>query len=133
MEDKKELVLVQLQYFFTQLLYFLFSFTSITSALFFYINLLLYSQVEWTRTPQTVKMCVVCLQAVREKLSRGLYSVCVSLHSRLGGPALCWPHLKEQQWMQVTEPVEHYGRICDMRLQINQNLHVVRKHTDWGQ
>ncbi|XP_053084171.1 uncharacterized protein ofcc1 isoform X2 [Pangasianodon hypophthalmus] len=82
-------------------------------------------QVEWTRTPQPVEVCVVCLRAVREKLSRGLYSVCVSLHSGLGGPALRWSRLKEQQWTGVTEPVEHHGRICDMELIINQNLHVV--------
>ncbi|XP_058231815.1 uncharacterized protein ofcc1 [Hemibagrus wyckioides] len=82
-------------------------------------------QVEWTRTPQPTEVRVVCLRAVREKLSRGLYSVCVSLQSGLGGPALRWSCLKEQQWTSVTEPVEHQGRICDMELLINQNLHVV--------
>ncbi|XP_060756072.1 uncharacterized protein ofcc1 isoform X2 [Neoarius graeffei] len=82
-------------------------------------------QVEWTRTPQPMEVCVVCLRAVREKLSRGLYSVCVSLHSGLGGPALCWSRLKEQHWTGVTEPVEHHGRICDIELLINQNLHMV--------
>ncbi|KAF4075904.1 hypothetical protein AMELA_G00224260 [Ameiurus melas] len=82
-------------------------------------------QVEWTRTPQPMEVCVVCLRAVREKLSRGLYSVRVSLHSGLGSPALCWSGLKEQQWTGVTEPVEHHGRICDIELHINQNLHVV--------
>lgn len=71
---------------------------------------------------------MVCLRAVREKLSRGLYSVCVSLHSGLGGPALCWSRLKEQHWTGVTEPVEHHGRICDIELLINQNLHMVREH-----
>ncbi|XP_060756075.1 uncharacterized protein ofcc1 isoform X5 [Neoarius graeffei] len=84
-------------------------------------------QVEWTRTPQPMEVCVVCLRAVREKLSRGLYSVCVSLHSGLGGPALCWSRLKEQHWTGVTEPVEHHGRICDIELLINQNLHMVKK------
>ncbi|XP_047006249.2 uncharacterized protein LOC108256210 [Ictalurus punctatus] len=87
-------------------------------------------QVEWTRTPQPMEVCVVCLRTVREKLSRGLYSVRVSLHSGLGGPALRWSGLKEQQWTGVTEPVEHHGQICDIELLINQNLHVVRKHTD---
>ncbi|XP_046733377.1 uncharacterized protein ofcc1 isoform X3 [Silurus meridionalis] len=82
-------------------------------------------QVEWTRTPQQMEVCVVCLRAVREKLSRGMYSVCVSLHSGLGGPALHWSRLKEQQWMRVTKAVEHRGRVCDMELLINQNLHVV--------
>ncbi|XP_053467432.1 uncharacterized protein LOC128599645 [Ictalurus furcatus] len=82
-------------------------------------------QVEWTRTPQPMEVCVVCLRTVREKLSRGLYSVRVSLHSGLGGPALRWSGLKEQQWTGVTEPVEHHGQICDIELLINQNLPVV--------
>lgn len=93
------------------------------------IRLFLFSQVEWTRTPQPIEVCVVCLRAVREKLSRGLYKLCVSLHSGLCGAALGWSHLKEHQWTGVTEPVEHQGRTCDMELLINQNLHVVRKHT----
>lgn len=90
----------------------------------------MFDQVEWTRTPQPMEVRMVCLRAVREKLSRGLYSVCVSLQSGLSGPALRWSRLKEQQWTRVTEPVEHHGRICDMELLINQNLHVVRKNTD---
>ncbi|KAK3515697.1 hypothetical protein QTP70_029766 [Hemibagrus guttatus] len=84
-----------------------------------------FPQVEWTRTPQPMEVRVVCLRAVREKLGRGLYSVCVSLQSGLGDPALRWSRLKEQQWTSVTEPVDHHGRICDMELLINQNLHVV--------
>ncbi|KAG9283544.1 hypothetical protein AMEX_G2316 [Astyanax mexicanus] len=79
-------------------------------------------QVEWVRTPRPVEVRVVCLRGVREKLCSGLYSVSVSLHSRLGGPALHWTQLKGQQWSSTTEPVEHKGRFCDIDLQLNQSV-----------
>uniref|UniRef100_A0A8B9KNI5 Uncharacterized protein n=2 Tax=Astyanax mexicanus TaxID=7994 RepID=A0A8B9KNI5_ASTMX len=76
----------------------------------------------WVRTPRPVEVRVVCLRGVREKLCSGLYSVSVSLHSRLGGPALHWTQLKGQQWSSTTEPVEHKGRFCDIDLQLNQSV-----------
>ncbi|XP_037389692.1 uncharacterized protein ofcc1 [Pygocentrus nattereri] len=82
-------------------------------------------QVEWVRTPQPVEVCVLFARAVREKLCSGLYSVSVSLHSQLGGPALHWSQLKEQQWNGATEPVVHKGRFCDTDLQLNQSFCVV--------
>ncbi|KAG7526889.1 hypothetical protein JOB18_046578 [Solea senegalensis] len=73
--------------------------------------------------PQPVEVCVRCLRATRDKLPRGLYSVSVSLHSRLGGSALAWCSKKEQQqWAVSTEPIEHRGRVYDTDLYINQNL-----------
>lgn len=69
-----------------------------------------------------------CLRAVRDKLPRGLYSLSVALHSRLGGPALTWSRLKEEQWAGTTEPVEHGGHFYDTELHVNQSLFTVRKH-----
>nr|XP_019942833.1 PREDICTED: uncharacterized protein LOC109629530 [Paralichthys olivaceus] len=80
-------------------------------------------QMNQSRTPQPVEVCVCCLRAARDKLPRGLYAVSVSLYSRLGGSALAWHSKKEeQQWALTTEPVEHRGRFYDTYLHINQNL-----------
>ncbi|KAL0157277.1 hypothetical protein M9458_048523, partial [Cirrhinus mrigala] len=80
--------------------------------------------VEWTRTPEPIEVLVLCLRAVREKLPRGLYSLSVSLQTRLGGRTLRWSRLQEQQWVGRTEPVEHQGRYFDIELNINQSLYM---------
>ncbi|AWP20824.1 putative orofacial cleft 1 candidate 1 protein [Scophthalmus maximus] len=83
-------------------------------------------QVNQSRTPQPVEVCVCCLRAARDKLPRGLYAVSVSLDSRLGGSALAWCSKREQQqWPVCTEPVEHRGRFDDTDLPINQNLFMI--------
>lgn len=74
-------------------------------------------------------MC--CLRATRDKLPRGLYTVSVALHSRLGGPALAWSSKEEQQqWVVSTEPIKHQGRFYDTDLHINQSLFMVREFFD---
>lgn len=84
-------------------------------------------QMNQSITPQPVEVCMCCLRATRDKLPRGLYTVSVALHSRLGGPALPWCSKKEQQqWRVSTDPVEHRGRFCDTDLHINQHLLMVR-------
>lgn len=84
-------------------------------------------QVDQITSPQPVEVCVCCLRATRDKLPRGLYTVSVALHSRLGGPALAWHSKKEQHERAVsTEPTEHRGRYCDTDLNINQSLFMVR-------
>ncbi|XP_050954770.1 uncharacterized protein ofcc1 [Labeo rohita] len=85
----------------------------------------LHWQVEWTRTPEPIEVLVLCLRAVREKLPRGLYSLSVSLQTRLGGRTLRWSRMQEQQWVGRTEPVEHQGRYFDIELNINQSLYMV--------
>ncbi|XP_070784660.1 uncharacterized protein ofcc1 [Enoplosus armatus] len=83
-------------------------------------------QVNRSSTPQPLEVCVCCLRATRDKLPRGLYTVNVALHSRLGGPALAWCHKKEQQqWAVSTEPMEHLGRFHDTDLHINQSLFMI--------
>uniref|UniRef100_A0A667Z9G2 Orofacial cleft 1 candidate gene 1 protein n=1 Tax=Myripristis murdjan TaxID=586833 RepID=A0A667Z9G2_9TELE len=83
-------------------------------------------QVNQCKSLHTVEVCVRCLRAVRDKLPRGLYSVSVALHSCLGGPAMAWSILKEQQqWAETTEPVEHQGRFFSIDLHINQSLYMV--------
>ncbi|KAM9332608.1 uncharacterized protein ofcc1 [Pholidichthys leucotaenia] len=75
---------------------------------------------------QPVEVCVCCLRAARDKLPRGLYTVNVALHSRLGGPAVAWCGLKKDQtWAVCTEPTEHRGRFYDKELLINQSLFMV--------
>uniref|UniRef100_A0A3Q3GT59 Orofacial cleft 1 candidate 1 n=1 Tax=Labrus bergylta TaxID=56723 RepID=A0A3Q3GT59_9LABR len=64
-------------------------------------------QLNQSTTSQPVEVCVRCLRATRDKLPRGLYSVSVGLHSRLGGQALDWCSKKEQQqWAVSTEPMD---------------------------
>nr|XP_046227443.1 uncharacterized protein ofcc1 isoform X2 [Scatophagus argus] len=83
-------------------------------------------QVSRSTTPQPVEVCVCCLRATRDKLPRGLYTVSVALHSRLGGPALAWGSGKEQQQRTVsTEPIEHRGRFYDSDLHVNQSLFMI--------
>ncbi|XP_074478828.1 uncharacterized protein ofcc1 [Sebastes fasciatus] len=83
-------------------------------------------QVNQSTTPQPVEVCVCCLRATRDKVPRGLYTVSVALHSRLGGPALAWCSKKEQrQWAASTEPIEHRGRYCDTDLHLNQSLFMI--------
>ncbi|XP_010789714.1 uncharacterized protein ofcc1 [Notothenia coriiceps] len=83
-------------------------------------------QVDQITSPQPVEVCVCCLRATRDKLPRGLYTVSVALHSRLGGPALAWRSKKEQHERAVsTEPIEHRGRYCDTDLNINQSLFMI--------
>ncbi|XP_044195850.1 uncharacterized protein ofcc1 isoform X1 [Thunnus albacares] len=83
-------------------------------------------QMNQSTTPQPVEVCMCCLRATRDKLPRGLYTVSVALHSRLGGPALAWWSKKEQQqWMVSTDPVEHRGRFYDTDLHINQHLFMI--------
>uniref|UniRef100_A0A3Q1F893 Uncharacterized LOC110954429 n=1 Tax=Acanthochromis polyacanthus TaxID=80966 RepID=A0A3Q1F893_9TELE len=75
---------------------------------------------------QPLEVCVCCLRATRDKLPRGLYTVSVALHSRLGGPALSWYNKKKQQtWAASTEPTEHRGRFYDNDLHVNQSLFMV--------
>ncbi|XP_033965046.1 uncharacterized protein ofcc1 [Pseudochaenichthys georgianus] len=82
--------------------------------------------VDQITSPQPVEVCVCCLRATRDKLPRGLYTVSVALHSRLGGPALAWHGKKEQHERAVsTEPIEHRGRYCDTDLNINQSLFLI--------
>ncbi|KAG8009381.1 Orofacial cleft 1 candidate gene 1 protein-like protein, partial [Nibea albiflora] len=83
-------------------------------------------QVNQSTSPQPVQVCVCCLRATRNKLPRGLYTVSVALHSRLGGPALAWCGEKEQQqWAVSTEPIEHRGCFYDFDLHINQSLFMI--------
>lgn len=77
-------------------------------------------------SPQPMEVCVCCLRATKDKLPRGLYTVSVALHSRLGGPALaCCRTNEKQEWMVSTDPVEHRGRFYDTDLHINQSLFLV--------
>nr|XP_057916796.1 uncharacterized protein ofcc1 [Doryrhamphus excisus] len=78
-----------------------------------------------TTTPQPVHVCVRCLRATRDKLPRGLYSISVALHSRLGGPALAW----NNEWMVSTDPVEHQGHLYDIDLHFNQNVVMIMPPT----
>uniref|UniRef100_A0A3P8RR15 Orofacial cleft 1 candidate gene 1 protein n=1 Tax=Amphiprion percula TaxID=161767 RepID=A0A3P8RR15_AMPPE len=83
-------------------------------------------QVRSSNTLQPLEVCVCCLRATRDKLPRGLYTVSVALHSRLGGPALSWYNKKKQQTLAAsTEPTEHRGRFYDNDLHVNQSLFMI--------
>ncbi|XP_070842765.1 uncharacterized protein ofcc1 [Chaetodon trifascialis] len=83
-------------------------------------------QAKQSTTPQPVEVVVCCLRATRDKLPRGLYTVSVALHSRLGGPALAWGVEREQKrWVVSTEPIEHRGRFYDTDLHVNQSLFMI--------
>ncbi|XP_054862933.1 uncharacterized protein ofcc1 [Amphiprion ocellaris] len=83
-------------------------------------------QGDQSNTLQPLEVCVCCLRATRDKLPRGLYTVSVALHSRLGGPALSWYNKKKQQTLAAsTEPTEHRGRFYDNDLHVNQSLFMI--------
>lgn len=78
-------------------------------------------------TPQNVEVRLCCLRATRDKLPRGLYTVSVSLQSRLGGPAVArHSETTQHQWSVSTEPIEHLGRYYSTDLNINQSVRMVR-------
>ncbi|CAL8293148.1 unnamed protein product [Lota lota] len=81
----------------------------------------------WQEEPhQPVNVSIRCLRAARDKLPRGLYTVSVSLHARLGGPALSWSGADSVRGAENnTEPVEHGGRFYDTVLHVNQSLRMV--------
>ncbi|XP_019731095.1 uncharacterized protein ofcc1 [Hippocampus comes] len=84
------------------------------------------SSTQPSAAPQPVEVCVRCLRATRDKLPRGLYSVSVALHSRLGGPSLAWNRERgRQEGMASTDPIEHQGCFYDTTLHINQNLFMI--------
>ncbi|NP_001116392.1 orofacial cleft 1 candidate gene 1 protein [Oryzias latipes] len=73
--------------------------------------------------PQPVEVRVCCLRATRDKLPRGLYSIRVTIHSRLGGSTLAlFGQSKHQDWGTSTEPTEHGGRFYHNDLPINQSF-----------
>uniref|UniRef100_A0A3Q2XUF7 Uncharacterized protein n=1 Tax=Hippocampus comes TaxID=109280 RepID=A0A3Q2XUF7_HIPCM len=89
-------------------------------------DLRLLFQTQPSAAPQPVEVCVRCLRATRDKLPRGLYSVSVALHSRLGGPSLAWNRERgRQEGMASTDPIEHQGCFYDTTLHINQNLFMI--------
>ncbi|XP_030205568.1 uncharacterized protein ofcc1 [Gadus morhua] len=77
----------------------------------------------WQEEPhQPIDVRVRCLRAVRDKLPRGLYTVSLSLHARLGGPALTQPGADSDRAAEnTTEPAEHGGRYYDTALHFNQS------------
>ncbi|XP_056440809.1 uncharacterized protein LOC130377679 [Gadus chalcogrammus] len=81
----------------------------------------------WQEEPhQPIDVRVRCLRAVRDKLPRGLYTVSVSLHARLGGPALTQSGADSDRAAEnTTEPAEHGGRYYDTALHFNQSTRMV--------
>ena len=67
-----------------------------------------------------------CLRGVRDKLPRGLYSVSLALHPRLGAAPLGQAGDEETSWARTTRPAEHRGRFFDAELHFNQSLVMVR-------
>lgn len=87
---------------------------------------LCFFQSDGSSLPQPVEVRVCCLRATRDKLPRGLYSIRVTLHSRLGGSTLAFRGLNKQQDAGMsTEPTEHRGRFYHNDLPINQSLFMV--------
>lgn len=88
-------------------------------------------QENQSSTPQPVEVCVRCLRATRDKVPKGLYSVRVGLHSRLGGSVLaCLGSEGPQQGYVSTEPFKHRGQYYDIDLHINQSLTMVRLRSE---
>lgn len=84
-------------------------------------------QEDQRTSPQNVEVHLGCLRAVRDKLPRGPFSVSVSLHSRLGGPAVArHSEATQHHWPVSTKPTEHLGRYYSTDLNINQSVLMVR-------
>ncbi|XP_063309131.1 uncharacterized protein LOC134609385 [Pelobates fuscus] len=82
-------------------------------------------KIGWPAKPQPFQILFKCLRGVKDKIPKGHYVLKTSLLSRLGGHALHWSKVQNQQWSETTLPVYHNGRFYDVEITVNQSVHTL--------
>jgi len=80
--------------------------------------------VEWKHTPQPVKINIVSVRGVKDKLPPGKYVIVTSVYDHMAGHALRWSAWENKKKTgQATLPVGHDGRFNRAELKFDQDLY----------
>uniref|UniRef100_A0A8D2LZI4 Orofacial cleft 1 candidate gene 1 protein n=1 Tax=Zonotrichia albicollis TaxID=44394 RepID=A0A8D2LZI4_ZONAL len=82
-------------------------------------------KVDCSKMPQPLEIHLRCLRGVKDKVPKGLYSLKVSVLSRLGGALVEWPELEEQPQARMTRPVSHGGNFYNTEIYFGQSIQTV--------
>ncbi|KAF4790931.1 hypothetical protein TURU_135920 [Turdus rufiventris] len=82
-------------------------------------------QVDCSKTPQPLEIHLRCLRGVKDKVPKGLYTLKVSVLSRLGGALV---ELEEQPQARTTRAVSHGGNFYDTEIYFGQSIQTVLPH-----
>ncbi|XP_064559265.1 uncharacterized protein LOC135442918 [Zonotrichia leucophrys gambelii] len=81
-----------------------------------------HGKVDCSKMPQPLEIHLRCLRGVKDKVPKGLYSLKVSVLSRLGGALVEWPELEEQPQARTTRPVSHGGNFYNTEIYFGQSI-----------
>uniref|UniRef100_A0A8C3MEL9 Uncharacterized protein n=1 Tax=Geospiza parvula TaxID=87175 RepID=A0A8C3MEL9_GEOPR len=84
--------------------------------------------VDCSKMPQPLEIHLRCLRGVKDKVPKGLYTLKVSVLSRLGGALVEWPELEEQLQARTTRPVSHDGNFYNTEIYFGQSIQTVLPH-----
>ncbi|KAM4790834.1 uncharacterized protein ACIQIH_002452 [Cyanocitta cristata] len=85
-------------------------------------------KVDCSKMPQPIEIHLKCLRGVKDKVPEGLYTLKVSVLSRLGGALVEWPELEEQPQARTTRPVSHGGNFYNTEIYFGQSIQTVLPH-----
>ncbi|XP_041331282.1 uncharacterized protein LOC121357760 [Pyrgilauda ruficollis] len=84
-------------------------------------------KVDCSKMPQPLEIHLRCLRGVKDKVPKGLYTLKVSVLSRLGGALVEWPELEEQPQARTTRPVSHGGNFYNTEIYFGQSIQTIIK------
>uniref|UniRef100_A0A8C3TIF2 Orofacial cleft 1 candidate gene 1 protein n=2 Tax=Catharus ustulatus TaxID=91951 RepID=A0A8C3TIF2_CATUS len=82
-------------------------------------------EVDCSKMPQPLEIHLRCLRGVKDKVPKGLYTLKVSVLSRLGGALV---ELEEQPQARTTQAVSHGGNFYDTEIHFGQSIQTVLPH-----
>ncbi|XP_037984343.1 uncharacterized protein LOC119697541 [Motacilla alba alba] len=82
-------------------------------------------KVDFSKMPQPLEIRLRCLRGVKDKVPKGLYTLKVSVLSRLGGALVEWPEEEEQPQARTTRPVSHGGNFYNTEIYFGQSIQTV--------
>ncbi|KAL9869667.1 uncharacterized protein GJ701_006959 isoform 2-T3 [Geothlypis trichas] len=85
-------------------------------------------KVDCSKMLQPLEIHLRCLRGVKDKVPKGLYTLKVSILSRLGGALVEWPELEEQPQARTTRPVSHGGNFYNTEIYFGQSIQTVLPH-----
>eukprot|EP00055_Hartaetosiga_balthica_P017070 m.111621 g.111621 ORF g.111621 m.111621 type:complete len:1086 (-) comp9241_c0_seq1:71-3328(-) len=82
-------------------------------------------RLEWEHTPQSVKISIVSLRGLRDKVPSGKFVISVTMYDRLGGGLMQWSSTKGSMWCGATTPFGHSGNFTKIITDVNQSVFTV--------